>query len=546
MLAALLPLQLFAQQASEKIETDEKTTQGSRVRIIVNHDEDGEQKQLDTTFIFSPGIDPASILQEFDLGHIGLDQLEEMHEKHQDMEIIINRWNGMEDGLRELRMEFRDLVPDLQELQRSLRDMQEQMAVYKSTPFEQRAYLGVYYDHTESEHGWAARISSVLPGTAAEKAGLMKGDLILGINGDRFEEGHELRTALKQLAPETEIDLQVFRDAEELSIKATPAARSALKEMVWQNAGQNFNFQWKDGDINPELLRFYADPDNVAKWTQRPFLGVQLGQQTEEGVGIVGVIQGSTAEALALQEGDIITDINDVKVRDYEGLREYLSSLQIGQPISVKFLREGSPMEASGELKGNLPRGSISLREGLQGALGQLDEAIRLEMLRPGSNFPEELSQDLERLRELEDISIFFSEDVPNGSSEIFDAMPSRVVRRVAVFITMDQLSKEELAILNQQADPKISLKNDWSPANVYFSPNPNEGQFVLHFELEEAGPVIVQVFDQQGKLIHTDRLAGDPGTYDLPLNLSSEPKGIYFLALTRNGKSYTKKVVIQ
>jgi hypothetical protein len=180
------------------------------------------------------------------------------------------------------------------------------------------------------------------------------------------------------------------------------------------------------------------------------------------------------------------------------------------------------------------------------GPIGSLEEMIQQEVIRSGQVVSEELQKDLEQLRALEDLEIFFSGDMDNTGSELLREFPSRVIRRVAVFITMDNLSTADLEQLNQHARPPVSAENNLPVDGVFFSPNPNDGQFVLNYALQESGPVQVQLYDLNGRQVFAKSFDGIPGTYSEQINISEEPKGVYFLTVVQNGKSYAKKVVIQ
>ncbi len=60
-----------------------------------------------------------------------------------------------------------------------------------------------------------ALVASVEAGSPAERAGLKKGDVIVGINGTDVKDGNELRNAVSQLLPGTNTTVVVVRDGRE-------------------------------------------------------------------------------------------------------------------------------------------------------------------------------------------------------------------------------------------------------------------------------------------------------------------------------------------
>lgn len=68
--------------------------------------------------------------------------------------------------------------------------------------------------------GGAAEESVIVPGSAAEKAGLKEGDIILEINNKRINENNTLANILLSYYPGDEIFLKVLRDGKGLTLKA--------------------------------------------------------------------------------------------------------------------------------------------------------------------------------------------------------------------------------------------------------------------------------------------------------------------------------------
>jgi regulator of sigma E protease len=66
-----------------------------------------------------------------------------------------------------------------------------------------------------------ARIAEIVPGSAAEEAGILPGDLIVSVNGRGVSRFEELAQAI-QLQPGRVVTLRLIRDEREREIKATP------------------------------------------------------------------------------------------------------------------------------------------------------------------------------------------------------------------------------------------------------------------------------------------------------------------------------------
>jgi regulator of sigma E protease len=72
---------------------------------------------------------------------------------------------------------------------------------------------------------WVVQVYDVVPGTAAEEAGLQPRDVIVAIGGEQLEEGPAEFQQLIQAAPGQAVDLSVLRGGEEVTVTAVPQPR---------------------------------------------------------------------------------------------------------------------------------------------------------------------------------------------------------------------------------------------------------------------------------------------------------------------------------
>ncbi|MFQ3614449.1 MAG: HhoA/HhoB/HtrA family serine endopeptidase [Cyanobacteriota bacterium] len=82
--------------------------------------------------------------------------------------------------------------------------------------------------------------------------------------------------------------------------------------------------------LNPEMVeRLNRDPERPTTLT------------VQEGVLIGQVIPGSPAEQIGLQEGDVITQINDQPIRDAEQVQQMVEATGVGNALNVRVIRDG-------------------------------------------------------------------------------------------------------------------------------------------------------------------------------------------------------------
>jgi serine protease Do len=62
---------------------------------------------------------------------------------------------------------------------------------------------------------------AVVPGSPADKAGIVENDIILEINGERIDENGSVSDRLRKYSIGTEVELKLFRKGAETSVKVT-------------------------------------------------------------------------------------------------------------------------------------------------------------------------------------------------------------------------------------------------------------------------------------------------------------------------------------
>ncbi len=187
----------------------------------------------------------------------------------------------------------------------------------------QRGMLGVNIQDINSElaktlelnEASGVIVSNVREGSAADKAGIKRGDIITKINGEIVEDGNLLRNKVAATKPETQITLTVIRDKKEQEIKVT------LDEFKIEGAKEG---QEKDTKTDE------------GKSTQNGKLGLSLQPITPEigkalkipaevkGVVVMEVESGSPADEQGIIKGDVILEINRQSVANLEDVRSAL------------------------------------------------------------------------------------------------------------------------------------------------------------------------------------------------------------------------------
>jgi serine protease Do len=150
----------------------------------------------------------------------------------------------------------------------------------------------------ESDKG--ALVSNVSKDSPADKAGLKTGDIILEFDGKPIDEMNELPRLVASMPVGKKAAVKILRDGKELSVTVTI---ELLKGKESESAAGE-----------PDKLGI-----TVTELTGD--LAAKMGISETSGVVVAEVKQGSIAEDAGLVRGDIIKEINDVKIttmKDYE------------------------------------------------------------------------------------------------------------------------------------------------------------------------------------------------------------------------------------
>ncbi len=151
-----------------------------------------------------------------------------------------------------------------------------------------------------------AFINEVVPDSAAAKAGLKAGDVIISMNGNRVHSFNELRARIATLGAGRKAELGLLREGKERRISVT------LQELASGQVAAN--------QLHPMLQ------------------GATLNNGTN-GVEISEITSGSIAEQIGLRQGDIITGVNRQRVANLAELRRYLEGRQ---GVAALYIRRGS------------------------------------------------------------------------------------------------------------------------------------------------------------------------------------------------------------
>jgi serine protease Do len=186
----------------------------------------------------------------------------------------------------------------------------------------ERGYLGVVpQDLTEDlaaafdlEAGKGVVLSQVTEGSAADKAGLRVGDIVLEFRDTAIESASQFRNLVASGRPGEKIDMVVLRDGERTTVSATLDTRPSAEQLEGQQRQQRRPEQ----ETEPQQLGLTVR-DLTTELAQR------FGYDQEEGVIITRVTPGSEAAEKGLRAGYVIVEVNRKPVNNVEQFRKAIA-----------------------------------------------------------------------------------------------------------------------------------------------------------------------------------------------------------------------------
>ena len=203
-----------------------------------------------------------------------------------------------------------------------------------------KPFLGVT---TEKDRG-GVKITEIVEGCAAAKAGLKEGDIITKIGDDKIDDPETLSKVIKSKKPHEEVKVYYIRDGKEKNVKTTLGEKTISMTRTYSFNGPNMRgFKMPELPQMPDMSDMYG-PDDMrdAMMPRQKRLGLKI-QDTEEGqVKVIDVEDSSAAAKAGLQKGDIIIEIDGEKVNNTDEAREQLHPEEGKNSYKIKVNRNGS------------------------------------------------------------------------------------------------------------------------------------------------------------------------------------------------------------
>ena len=212
------------------------------------------------------------------------------------------------------------------------------------------AFLGVT---TETE-GDGAKVMEVSKGSAAEKAGLKKGDIITKVDEEKITGPDVLSDVIGFKKPKDEVKIKYKRNGKESTVKVTLGSKKGGAHAFGGPRVRTFTMpaippmppmpNTNMEGFNDDVMAIQEEAMANA-FPNRKKIGLKI-QDIEEGNGvkIINVEDSSAAATAGIKKDDIITEINGKKIENTDDAREELVPDEDKKLYKIKINRAGSEM----------------------------------------------------------------------------------------------------------------------------------------------------------------------------------------------------------
>jgi Do/DeqQ family serine protease len=167
-------------------------------------------------------------------------------------------------------------------------------------------------------------VAQIHQGTGAEKAGLASGDIMKSVDDKAIKNTNELIKEIQKKKVGQKVKLNVVRDGKPMTIEVTLTAMPDKPEALKEKEGEE-KLGARVQELTPQLSARY-----------------RISSEIKRGVIVISVEEGSPADELGLQEGDVVLEINRKKIETTKDFDRAIKDVNLDKGIVFRLHRKGN------------------------------------------------------------------------------------------------------------------------------------------------------------------------------------------------------------
>ena len=180
-------------------------------------------------------------------------------------------------------------------------------------------------EHFKVKEKEGVLVGQVYPGTGAEKAGLLSGDIIKSVDDKAVKNVTELVKEIQKKKVGQKVKLSLIRDGKGMTIEVTTTSMPEKTEVSREKEEEEEErLGVRVQELTPQFALRYG------------ITGVK------RGVLVLSVEDGSLADDIGLQEGDVILEINRKKIETMKDFEKAVKDANFEKGILFHIHRKGS------------------------------------------------------------------------------------------------------------------------------------------------------------------------------------------------------------
>ena len=176
-------------------------------------------------------------------------------------------------------------------------------------------------------NGGGAQITTVNPGSAAEKAGIRPNDIVIEFNGQPVRTSDELIAMVIQAKPGVSVPIKIVRNRQQQSLNVT------VDELDLLAQGETTEEETRGTEAGGIGITIEPITPRIARQLDLP--------DGQTGAIVVDVEPGSEAERAGLAEGDVISAVSGRPVRTVDEVSRAIEAVPRGSAALLTVRRQG-------------------------------------------------------------------------------------------------------------------------------------------------------------------------------------------------------------
>ncbi|GAA4744898.1 PDZ domain-containing protein [Flavisolibacter ginsenosidimutans] len=211
-----------------------------------------------------------------------------------------------------------------------------------------RAMLGVVTDGDDK----GAEIQSVTKESAAEKAGLKKGDVITKIDNRKIDATDDVSEAVRAHKPGEKVSITYLRDGKEQKTTAELGRWKGIDMKGMTIAPKIFSEDTWNNNLNNRMMERTLPGGVFSMAGNRPRLGLSV-QDTDDGKGVkvLDVDDEGMGAKAGIKEGDVITMVDDKAVNSADDIAKLMREKREQPTVKMQLNRNGKTQTVEVKMK---------------------------------------------------------------------------------------------------------------------------------------------------------------------------------------------------